>query len=1052
MSLTLPALLDGEAAGRPEATFLVDAASGRETSFAGVRQDAQQLATWMYRAGARRGDRILIAVEEPQAVVRLLLGAWSGGLVPVPLDPRGGAGFHGHVRALTEAPLHIISPSLLPDWIAGTSGARVVTTDQIPEASHEASVARPSSGYPFPDDDALLIFTSGSTGTPRGVLLTHAGLVASAANGRNAHDLRPEDRSLCVLPWHHLNAITITLLPTLCSGGSVVLCPGFRLERFWQWMSEFGCTWSALVPAIVAQLMDWQDPQAPDPQRGSAAIRFLRSSSAPLRPALQQSFEERFGIPLIQAMGSTEAGGVILSQPMPPETRRLGSPGRAVGFEMRIVRGECPNAEPDEPGALLIRGPSVMRGYFRDPQATAEVLDAEGWLDTGDLAWRDADGFIHIAGRSRDLIIKGGINIAPPAVDEALQSHPDVAEVAAVGVPDPHWGEDIVAFVRLRAGATTDSGSLRTHCARLIGELRTPSLILAVDDLPRTATGKVQRSRLADHFRERLAQARATDPTRAPARPGDSVEPFLARAWEDAIGRRPENPEDNFFAFGGHSLPAQQVIHRIHRGLGVVLTLAEFLRHPTLRGQSALIRTRLDVSTVSSGSSVASARGETEVALTPMQEGIWIHSQTMANPVAYHEAEAVRLLGALDPGVLRHALVAVVRRHAALRTVIRFGGQGPVQLALDDWTPALGVHSLRGVALNRRDAAAAALLDAAIRAPFDLETTPGIRALLIQHSDEDSVLLLVLHHLICDRTSIGILTGELSAAYRAILGGTVPAYGSPTRSFLEWASGWRTAEAQVRTESDSQHWARLLQGVAEVPDLPTDCERPSKFTGEADRLTGTLGPGRYGRLRSFAQNQCVSPFTVLLAVWGLQLAGLSGCRDLCIGVPVSGRERPETESLFGVVAGLVPFRLKLDPAAAIPTFIQRVHRDLLNAMDHAQGSLARIVALRGARQDPSRCGLVPFSVNWKPKSSRLRSLDLDGVRTREVPLPAVATKFEFLHSWSDLGQDLELEADFYAALYSRATEARWLAGFLGALDRVTEPGGDGLRCDTLLPG
>ena len=751
-------------------------------------------------------------------------------------------------------------------------------------------------------------------------------------------------------------------------------------------------------------------------------------------------------------MGSTEAGGVILSQPMPPEARRLGSPGRAVGFETRIVRGEHPKPAPGEPGVLLIRGPSVMRGYFRDPQATAEVLDAQGWLRTGDLAWCDADGFIHITGRSRDLIIKGGINIAPPAVDEALQSHPDVVEAAAVGVPDPHWGEDIVAFVRLRAGATADSGSLRTHCARLIGELRTPSLILAVDDLPRTATGKVQRSRLADYFREQLAQARAPDPTRAPARPGDSVEPFLARAWEDAIGRRPENPEDNFFALGGHSLPAQQVIQRIHRGLGVVLTLAEFLRHPTLCGQSALIRTRLDVSTVPSGSSVASARGETEVPLTPMEEGIWIHSQTTANPVAYHEAEAVRLLGALDPGVLQDALGAVIRRHAALRTVIRFGGQGPVQFVLDDWTPALGVHSLRGVALKRRDAAAAALLDAAIRAPFDLETTPGIRALLIRHSDEDSVLLLVFHHLICDRTSIGILTGELSAAYRAILGGTVPEYGSPTRSFLEWASGWRTAEAQARTESDSQHWARLLHGLAEAPDLPTDCERPPKFTGEADRLTGTLGPGRYGRLRSFAQNQCVSPFTVLLAVWGLQLAGLSGCRDLCIGVPVSGRERPETESLFGVVAGLVPFRLKLDPAAAIPTFIQRVHRDLLNAMDHAQGSLARIVALRGARPVPSRCGLVPFSVNWKPKSSRLRSLDLDGVRTREVPLPAVATKFEFLHSWSDLGQDLELEADFYAALYSRATVARWLAGFLSALDRVTESGGAGLRCDALLPG
>ena len=245
-----------------------------------------------------------------------------------------------------------------------------------------------------------------------------------------------------------------------------------------------------------------EGPKGGKPSSRFQRIRFLRTSSAPLSPSLHREFLEKFKLPLIQAMGSSE-GGNVFSNPVPPGKNKIGSPGLPWGFETRIIDREGAGIPTGEPGEVLLRGDGMMQGYYKDPAGTAAALDAEGWLHTGDLAYQDEDGYFFVVGRSKELIIKGGMNIAPKQIDEVLESHPAVLEAAAVGVPDRYVGEDVVAFAVLRGGMNCDEGELLSFCESRLGHFKTPSRIHFVRDLPKGPSGKVQRLKLQEEAAER---------------------------------------------------------------------------------------------------------------------------------------------------------------------------------------------------------------------------------------------------------------------------------------------------------------------------------------------------------------------------------------------------------------------------------------------------------------------------------------------------------------------------------------------------------------------
>ncbi len=527
---TVADLIDAQAAARPDAVYALSTETGATIDFATLATDGARVGSWLRALGSRPGEVVAFVMPNGLQTLRLLVGAMQGGWCVCPINLLSQPAQMRYVLEHSDCTVVFVSPDREAALRAALDGLErpvtVIVTDPdggtVPEPSAagrepvaNAGAAPGAPPRPAPDTPALLMYTSGTTGNPKGVLLTHANLVANARAISAEHGLVAGDRVLGVLPLYHINAFTVTMLAPLAHGGSVAITPKFSGARFWAQALETGCTWINVVPTIISYLLEGDDP----PAGVRTAIRFCRSASAALPPDHLSAFEARFGIGVVETMGLTETAAPAFSNPMQAAGRKLGSVGRASGCEACVVDGnggaELPDPVSPLPdgtvGEILIRGPQVMRGYYKNDAATRASFAPGGWLRTGDLGYRDADGFFFVTGRIKELIIKGGENIAPREIDEVLLRHPAVLEAAAVGVPDRHYGQEIVACVVLRepAGAPAaggDGGSdaahdvvreqLRAFCHEHLGRYKTPRDFHFVSELPRGPSGKVQRLKM----------------------------------------------------------------------------------------------------------------------------------------------------------------------------------------------------------------------------------------------------------------------------------------------------------------------------------------------------------------------------------------------------------------------------------------------------------------------------------------------------------------------------------------------------------------------------
>ena len=361
----------------------------------------------------------------------------------------------------------------------------------------ESAEALRALGDSDPDTPALLMYTSGTTGTPKGVRLTHRNLLHAAVSVSQWHGLSSSDRVLSSLPIYHINGQSIATVTPFYSGGSIVCAQKFSVSQWWPAVMDFQCTWINMVPTIIAYLLNAaSEPSAPS-ANALRHVRFGRSASAPLPPEQHRAFEERFGIEVVEAMGMTESASVVFCNPH-DDRKRYGSPGLPCGVQAKVIDAQGASLRTGQTGEICLRGPNVMNGYYKNEAETAKAFDRDGWLRTGDLGLRDADGFYFVTGRLKELIIKGGENIAPREIDEVLLQHPAVLDAACVGVPDANYGQEILACLVLKDGQTCSHEEIRTFCLSALGKYKTPKEFHFVHDLPRGPSGKVQRLKLVD--------------------------------------------------------------------------------------------------------------------------------------------------------------------------------------------------------------------------------------------------------------------------------------------------------------------------------------------------------------------------------------------------------------------------------------------------------------------------------------------------------------------------------------------------------------------------
>jgi acyl-CoA synthetase (AMP-forming)/AMP-acid ligase II len=495
------AVLEARVAGAPDAPFLCAPESGQVLSYGALKSTSDALAAHFERLGAPEGARIAFMLPNGIAAAAVFVGTMAAGRIVVPVNLLAQDAHLDHTLAHAEPSIVFASgehAARVRESLAriGSSPAlEVVDADRLdlPPAPAPALADRD------PTRPSMLMYTSGTTGLPKGVLLSHASMLHAGSAVARHHGLGPADRVLSSLPLYHINGQCISTTGTLCSGGSIVMPHRFSVSQWWSLVARWRPTWLNLVPTIVAYLLNAPDP-TPAEREAMRGVRFARSASAPLPPEQQRAFEERFGIPIIEAMGLTECASVAFCNPMRSRERRIGSPGRPLAIEARVVDREGRTLSVGERGEIQLRGPGVMLGYYRAPELTAASLSDDGWLATGDLGYRDDDGFYFVTGRSKELIIKGGENIAPREIDEALLRHPAVLEAAAVGVPDRDYGQEILACVVVKPDRTLTRDELDRHCLRELGRYKSPRYVRFVDALPKGPSGKVQRMKLAEGF------------------------------------------------------------------------------------------------------------------------------------------------------------------------------------------------------------------------------------------------------------------------------------------------------------------------------------------------------------------------------------------------------------------------------------------------------------------------------------------------------------------------------------------------------------------------
>ena len=451
-----------------------------------LRREARRIAYGLTAKGIAAGESVALMQPNGRDGILALFGVLYGGFRATMINLVAGHDAIAYALDHCDA-RHAFVHESQTDVFAKASGGRInalsLESDGAASDLHDIG----------PDAHALLMYTSGTTGRPKGVVHTHASLLAGGWTTAIAHALTPDDRGFCVLPIYHINGLCVTVMGALVSGGSLAMVPRFSARRFWEQVGQAEATWFSVVPTIISHLLHGTgEPEQPARDR----LRFGRSASSPLAPDVQTAFESRFGVPIIETMGLTETAAQILSNPLPPAPRKIGSPGIPFGNEVAILGPDLAPLTDGREGEIAVRGPNLMREYLKNPTATAESFTPDNWLRTGDLGRMDDEGYVFVTGRLKELIIKGGENIAPREVDEALYSHGDVIEAAAFARPCKSYGETVEAAVRIREGSAVTADDLAKICAARLGSFKAPDRVHILPDLPKGPSGKIQRMKL----------------------------------------------------------------------------------------------------------------------------------------------------------------------------------------------------------------------------------------------------------------------------------------------------------------------------------------------------------------------------------------------------------------------------------------------------------------------------------------------------------------------------------------------------------------------------
>jgi len=506
-SNNLRELLEQRAAAAPEKAFLFSESDGRRFTYSEFELAVNRAVSLLVAYGIGKGEVVSLLMPNSVEYIIGYFACWKLGAVAGPVNSLLKENEIAFVLNNSETRAMLVHSefqeriekirSELPQLqsVITFDDEREATREFVKESQESRQDERaPSLGK---DDDAIIIYTSGTTGKPKGCLLTHGNVIANARQISEWLNFTDQDRLLTIMPLFHMNAVSVTTMSALYAGGSTVISPRFSASQFWKIISDYHVTSFGSVATMLSMLLS-RYPEGVPEGLTTEQLRFAMCGSAPVPAEVIKRFEETFKCPVVEGYGLSESTCRSSFNP-PDERRRPGSCGLPIGNEMKVFDDDDREVADGQLGEIVLRGENILKGYYKNAEATATAF-RNGWFHTGDVGYRDQDGYFFIVDRKSDMIIRGGENIYPREIDEVLYQHPAVAAAATIGIPDQLYGEEVAAFVVMKDGSKVSEEELISYCIEKLADYKCPKSIRIVKDIPKGPTGKLLKRELAKQF------------------------------------------------------------------------------------------------------------------------------------------------------------------------------------------------------------------------------------------------------------------------------------------------------------------------------------------------------------------------------------------------------------------------------------------------------------------------------------------------------------------------------------------------------------------------
>jgi amino acid adenylation domain-containing protein len=1021
-------LFAAQATRTPEAIALVF--EGISLTYGELDRRSNQLAHALRKRGV--GPEVLVGVCLTRSIelVVALYGVLKAGGAYVPLDPEYPKDRLAFMLADTQVPVLLTQAHLEASLPAHS--AEVLRLDtEWPSIAKELDSPLDRGALDL-THLAYVIYTSGSTGRPKGVMNEHRGILNRLQWMQEAYGLTATDRVLQKTPFSFDVSVWEFFWP-LMSGATLVVArpeghkdPAYLVDL----IGAERITTLHFVPSMLKVFTSELDRETAR-ARCRSLTRVFASGEA-LLPAMVDSFAARLpNAALHNLYGPTEAAVDVTAW-----SCAAGSPIVPIGKPIKNARiyllDELGAPVPiGIRGELFIGGVQVARGYLNRPELTAErfvpdpFVPEEGYplYRSGDLARWLPTGDLEYLGRLDHQVKLRGFRIELGEIEAALAEQASVREVVVVAREDAPGDRRLVAYLAPAAGASPSVSELRSALRERLPEHMIPSAFVVLDALPLTASGKIDRRALP-------APELGADEERAHVAPRGPVEEALARIFAEVLKIADVSATADFFELGGHSLLATQVKARIAGAFQIEIPLQAMFEAPTVAALAARVDAALRAGRGLAAPALTRGEHGSTAPLSFGQERLWFLAQLEPDDRSYNIPLGLHFEGPLDRLALAAALRELVRRHEVLRTTMEVVDQRPASVLHEDAEIDLPVTSLAALPSPECEATLQRQAAEEGRRAFDLARGPLIRARLFELGAEDHVLFLVVHHIVSDGWSNGILNRELTTLYRAFVAGKpspLPELPIQYADFARWQRRWLQGDALSELLA---YWKAQLDGSQHTLDLPSDRPRPPLRSHRAGRASAVLPRELLESLKELARREGATLFMTLLAALHVLLHRYSGQRDILIGSPIAGRSRAETENLIGFFLNTLVLRARPSAERPFRELLREVKEACLGAYAHQDMPFERLVAELAPKRDLARSPL--FQVSFILQNTPREAVAIDGVKVGGVRAEGATSTVDLTLAMSESKSGLNAVLDYAVDLFDPATIER-LFGHLRVL-------------------